>query len=67
MSRHQNEGQNHNSLIANKSLKNVVNFNYLGKAVTNQNSIHEEIKSRLNFGNACYHSLQSIMLSHLHS
>jgi hypothetical protein len=34
-----------------------------GTALTNQNCIHEEIKSRLNSGNACYHSVQSLLLS----
>jgi hypothetical protein len=28
--------------------------------VTNEKCIHEEIKSRLNSGNACYHSVQSL-------
>ena len=32
---------------------------------TNQNSIHEEIKSRLNSGNACYHSVLNILSSTL--
>jgi hypothetical protein len=27
-----------------------------------QNCIHEEIKSRLNSGNACYHSVQSFVI-----
>jgi hypothetical protein len=27
--------------------------------------IHEEIKSRLNSGNACYHSVQSLLSSRL--
>jgi hypothetical protein len=30
------------------------------KTVTNQNCIHEEIKSRLNSGNACYHGVQNL-------
>jgi hypothetical protein len=30
-----------------------------------QNCIHEEIKSRLNSGNACYHSVQSLFSSRL--
>jgi hypothetical protein len=29
--------------------------------VTNQNLIQEEIKKRLNSGNACYHSVQNIL------
>jgi hypothetical protein len=33
--------------------------------VTNQNLIQEEIKTRLNFGNACYHSAQNLLSSHL--
>jgi hypothetical protein len=27
--------------------------------------MHEEMKSRLNFGNACYHSVQILLSSHL--
>jgi hypothetical protein len=33
--------------------------------VTNQNLIQEEIKMRLNSGNACYHSVQSLLSSRL--
>jgi hypothetical protein len=36
-----------------------------GVTVTNQNFIQEEIKGRLNSGNACYHSVQSLLSSHL--
>jgi hypothetical protein len=42
----------------------VANFKYLGKAVTNQNNIHEEIKSRLNLRNACYHSVHNLLSFH---
>jgi hypothetical protein len=35
-------------------------FQYLGKTVTNQNLIQEEIKRRLNSGNAFYHSVQNL-------
>ena len=35
----------------------VEEFKYLGTTLTNQNSIQEEIKSRLKLGNACYHSV----------
>ena len=38
-------------------------FNYLGTTLTIQNSIHEEITSRLTSGNACYHSLQNLFSS----
>ena len=34
-------------------------------SLTNQNSIAEEIKSRLRSGNACYHSAQNILFSRL--
>jgi hypothetical protein len=33
----------------------VVQFRYLERTVRNQNLIQEEIKRRLNSGNACYH------------
>ena len=38
---------------------------YLGTTLTKQNSIQEEIKSRLMSGNACYHSVQSLLSSRL--
>jgi len=37
----------------------------LGTTVTNQNSIQEEIKSRLKSGNGCYHSVQDLLSSSL--
>jgi len=38
---------------------------YLGTNLTNQNSIAEEIKSRLKSGNARYHSVQNLLSSRL--
>jgi hypothetical protein len=43
----------------------VEQFKYLGTALTDRNSIHEEIKSRLKSGNACYHSVQNLLSSGL--
>jgi hypothetical protein len=43
----------------------VENFKYLGTTSTNLISIQEEIKSRLNSGNACYHLAQNLLSSSL--
>jgi hypothetical protein len=64
-SSHQNAGQNDGIKIANRSFENVAQFRYLATTVTNQNLIQEEIKRRLNSGNACYHSVQKLLSSHL--
>jgi hypothetical protein len=45
--------------IGNRSFEHLPQFKYLGTAITNQNLIQEEIKRRLNSGNACYHSVQN--------
>ena len=55
MSREQSAGLSHAMKADNSSIERVEEFKYLGTTLTNQNSIHEEIKSRLKLGNACYH------------
>jgi hypothetical protein len=40
-------------------------YRYLRTTITNQNLIQEEIKRRLNSGNACYHSVQNFSFSRL--
>jgi hypothetical protein len=63
LSRHQNAGQNHDIEIANRCFVNVAQFRYLRMTITDQNLIQEEIKRRLNSGNACYHSVQKLLSS----
>ena len=45
--------QNHNINTDNKSFDRVEQFKYLRTALTDQNSIQEKMKSRLNSGTAC--------------
>ena len=61
VSRDQNAERSHNIKIGNSSFERVDEFKYLGTALTNQNSIQEEIMSRLKSGNACYHWVQNLL------
>jgi hypothetical protein len=50
-----------------RSLRNVPQFRYFGMTETNKNLILEEIKRRVNSGNACYHSVGKRLSSRLMS
>jgi hypothetical protein len=63
MARDQNARRSHSMKIDNISFERVEEFKYLGTILTNQNSIPEEIKSRLKSGNACYRSVQYLSSS----
>jgi hypothetical protein len=58
MTGYQKAGQQHSIKLENRSFKDVTRFKYyLGTTLTDQNHMLEEIKSRLNSENACYHSV----------
>jgi hypothetical protein len=63
MSRSQKLGQKRSIKIANGSFEDVARFKYLGTTLTDQSYMHEEIKSRLNSGNACCRSVHSLLSS----
>jgi hypothetical protein len=51
--------------IDSSSFEKVEEFKYLGITLTNENSIQEEINSRLKSGNACCISVQYLLSSRL--
>jgi hypothetical protein len=51
--------------LDNSSFERLEEFKHLGTNLTNQNSIQEEIKSRLMSVNACYPSVQKLLFSYL--
>jgi hypothetical protein len=60
MSRDQHAGTNHDMTI-DKFFESEEQFRYLGKILTNQISIHQEIRSRLTAGNAGFHSVHNLV------
>ena len=65
MYRDRNAGRGHSVKTDNSSIERVKELKYLGTTLTDQNSIQEEIKSRLKLGNACYYSVQHLLSSRL--
>jgi len=65
ISRDWNAGRIYSERIDNSTFERVKEFKYLGKNLTNQNAIAEEIKSRLRSRNACYYSVQNLLSSRL--
>jgi len=49
--------------IDNSSFERMEEFRYLGTTLMYQNSIQEEVKSRLRSGNVCYHTVQNVLSS----
>ena len=49
--------------IGSNSYEKLKTFKYLGSLLTNQNSLHEDIKCRLKAGNSCYYSFQTRLSS----
>jgi hypothetical protein len=56
-------GKKHGIKIVNRSFEDVAKIKLLETTLTDQNCMQEEIKSRLNSRNACYHSVQSLLSS----
>jgi len=63
MSREQDAGRSHSIQNDNSSFERVEQFRYLEITLASQNSIQEEIKSRLKLGNACYYLVQNLLSS----
>jgi hypothetical protein len=63
ISRCHKTGQKYSIKIAIRCFEDVAKFKYFGKTRTDQNHMHEGIKSKLNSGNACYLSVQSLLSS----
>jgi hypothetical protein len=63
LSCHQNAGQNRGIKITNRLFENVAKLRSFGTTITNKKLIQEEIKSRLNSGNACYHLVHNLLFS----
>ncbi|KAJ4438516.1 hypothetical protein ANN_14461 [Periplaneta americana] len=65
MTRDQNIVRTGNIQIEDLSFEEVEKFKYLGATVTNINDTREEIKRKINMGNACYCSVGKLLSSSL--
>ncbi|KAJ4427683.1 hypothetical protein ANN_25332 [Periplaneta americana] len=65
MSRDENIVRNGNIKIGDLSFEEVEILKYFGATVTNINDTREEIKRRINMGNACYYSVEKLLSSSL--
>ena len=65
MSRDRNARRDDIGKIDNSSIERVEEFKHLGTMLRDQNSVQDEIRSRLKLGNACYHSVQNLLSSRL--
>ncbi|KAJ4438990.1 hypothetical protein ANN_14945 [Periplaneta americana] len=65
ISRDHNIVRNGTIKIGDLSFEEVEKFKYLGATVTNINDTREEIKRRINMGNACYYSVEKLLSSRL--
>jgi len=61
MSRDHNAAQIHNIQTGNSSQRKVEQIKHFGTTLIIQNSIQDEIKNKLESGNACYHSVQNLV------
>jgi hypothetical protein len=61
MSRDQTAGLSHSMKIDKSSIERMEEFKYLETTLSDQSCVHEQIKSRLKLGNACYHSMQDLL------
>ncbi|KAJ4435318.1 hypothetical protein ANN_17928 [Periplaneta americana] len=52
-------------ILRHHHFEEVEKFKYLGATVTNINDTREEIKHRINMGNACYYSVEKLLSSSL--
>jgi hypothetical protein len=62
MSQEQYTGPNNNIKIGNISFERMQQFKYLGTTTKIQNCFNKEIISRLISGNACYNSVQHLLI-----